>query len=66
MDGSDEMMWQQSIKISVEDVRSASFLTESQNEDIFYNNAAPFLQFSEACVISTSLRMYISNLEIGN
>ena len=48
MYGSDEMMWPQSIKISVENIRSASFLTEEQKQDIFYNNAARFLQLSEA------------------
>ena len=48
MYGLDEMMWAQSIKVSVEDVRPASFLTEQQKEDIFYNNAARFLQVSES------------------
>jgi predicted TIM-barrel fold metal-dependent hydrolase len=47
MYGSDEMMWPQSIKISIENVRSASFLTTLQMEDIFYNNAARFLRLSE-------------------
>ena len=46
MYGSDEMMWPQSMSISIENIRSASFLTAQQKEDIFYNNAAKFLQFS--------------------
>jgi len=47
MYGSDEMMWPQAIKISVENIQSADFLTEKQKEDIFYNNAAKFLRLSE-------------------
>ncbi len=46
MYGSDEMMWPQSMSISIENIKSASFLTEQQKEDIFYNNAAEFLRFS--------------------
>ncbi len=46
MYGSDEMMWPQSMSISIENIRSAPFLTEQQKEDIFYNNAAKFLRFS--------------------
>lgn len=44
MYGSDEMMWPQSLSISIENIRSATFLTEQQKEDIFYNNAAEFLR----------------------
>ena len=47
MYGSDEMQWPQSIKISVENILSASFLTKVQKEDIFYNNAARFLRLSK-------------------
>lgn len=47
MYGSDEMMWPQSMRISIENIRSAAFLTEQQKEDVFYNNAAKFLQLSE-------------------
>ena len=46
MYGSDEMMWPQSISISIENIRSADFLTDQQKEDIFYNNAAKFLRLS--------------------
>ena len=47
MYGSDEMMWPQSMSISIENIRSASFLTDQQKEDIFYNNAAEFLRLSK-------------------
>lgn len=44
MYGSDEMQWPQSIKESVENIKTADFLTEQQKEDIFYNNAARFFE----------------------
>lgn len=47
MYGSDEMIWPQSIKISVGNIMSADFLSEEQKEDIFYNNAARFLKLPD-------------------
>lgn len=44
MYGSDQMIWPQSIKTSVENIKTADFLTGQQKEDIFYNNAARFFQ----------------------
>ena len=47
MYGSDQMQWPQSIKISIENIVTADFLTDQQKKDVFYNNAAKFLQLSE-------------------
>lgn len=47
MYGSDEMMWPQSMSIAIENINSAPFLSEQQKQDIFYNNAAKFLQLSQ-------------------
>jgi len=47
MYGSDEMIWPQSIKISVGNIRAADFLSVKQKEDIFYNNAARFLRLTD-------------------
>lgn len=47
MYGSDQMIWPQSIKTSVENIKTADFLTEQQKEDIFYNNAARFFQLDQ-------------------
>lgn len=47
MYGSDQMVWPQSFEISIEAIRSAPFLSEQQKRDIFYNNAARFLNLSE-------------------
>lgn len=42
MYGSDEMAWDDAIPLSIKNVESASFLSEQQKQDIFYNNAARF------------------------
>lgn len=47
MFGSDQMVWPETIGIAIEAVNSADFLTVNQKEDIFFNNAARFLNLSE-------------------
>ena len=47
MFGSDQMIWVETIDEAIAAVNSADFLTLSQKEDIFYNNAARFLELSE-------------------
>jgi uncharacterized protein len=47
MFGSDQMIWPQAIEHSIKAIESASFLTEQQRRDIFYNNAARFLRLNE-------------------
>lgn len=42
--GSDQMVWPEAIGMAVEGIESASFLTEEQKRDIFYNNAVRFLR----------------------
>jgi predicted TIM-barrel fold metal-dependent hydrolase len=44
MYGSDQMVWPGAIDIAIEGIRSASFLSEEQKRDIFYNNAVRFLR----------------------
>jgi predicted TIM-barrel fold metal-dependent hydrolase len=44
MFGSDEMVWPQTIKVAIESIETADFLTPAQKRDIFYNNAAHFLR----------------------
>lgn len=43
MFGSDQMVWPYSIEKSIQFLNSLSFLTRQDKEDIFYNNAARFL-----------------------
>jgi len=46
MFGSDQMEWPDAIGLAIDGIESADFLTEEQKQDIFYNNAARFLKFS--------------------
>jgi predicted TIM-barrel fold metal-dependent hydrolase len=43
MFGSDQTIWPEAIRIAIEGVESADFLSAAQKRDIFYNNAARFL-----------------------
>ena len=45
--GSDQMFWPQAIGMAVEGIESATFLTESEKRDIFYNNAVRFIEINE-------------------
>jgi hypothetical protein len=42
MYGSDQMIWEDAISLSIKTIEEASFLNAKQKEDIFYNNAAHF------------------------
>lgn len=48
MFGSDQMIWPETIRLAVESVQSADFLSDAQKRDVLYNNAARFLRLSEA------------------
>jgi len=50
--GSDQMLWPQAIRIAVESIEKAPFLSASQKRDILYNNAARFLRLSKEEVSS--------------
>jgi predicted TIM-barrel fold metal-dependent hydrolase len=45
--GSDQMFWPAAIGLAIEGIESATFLTQEQKRDIFYNNAARFLRLEE-------------------
>ena len=47
MFGTDHMQWPEAIGIAVEAIHAADFLTEEQKRDIYYNNAARFLRFTD-------------------
>lgn len=47
MFGSDQMIWPEAIRIAIESVESAEFLSMAQKRDIFYNNASRFLRLSK-------------------
>lgn len=47
MFGSDQMVWPEMIKTSIEAVQAIDFLTIEEKQAIFYDNAAQFLELSE-------------------
>ncbi len=48
MFGSDQMVWVNTIDEGIEAINSVDFLSLEQKENIFYNNAARFLGFTDA------------------
>jgi len=50
MFGSDQMIWPETIRIAIETIEQAPFLSEEQKRDIFYNNAARFLRLSDEVI----------------
>lgn len=50
--GSDQMIWPKAIPVAIDTIEKAPFLSEKQKRDIFYNNAARFLRFSEETIRS--------------
>lgn len=56
MFGSDQMIWPEGIGMAIEGIESASFLTEGQKRDIFYNNAVRFLRLDEKKLVGGSSR----------
>ena len=53
MFGSDQMVWPELIGPAIDGIESATFLTDEQKHDIFYNNAARFLGLPELPVPTT-------------
>lgn len=47
MFGTDQMLWPGAVGLAIETVENVPFLTDQQKRDIFYNNAARFLELSE-------------------
>ncbi|MFN2457833.1 MAG: amidohydrolase family protein [Chitinophagaceae bacterium] len=47
MFGSDQMVWPEVIDFAIQSIETATFLTQQQKRDIFYNNAARFLRLSK-------------------
>ena len=47
MFGSDQMIWPEGIGMAIDGIQSATFLSEEQKRDIFYNNAVRFLRLDE-------------------
>lgn len=50
MFGSDQMVWPETIERGIRVIEEAPFLNDDEKRDIFYNNAARFLRFSEETI----------------
>ena len=48
MFGSDQTVWREALRIAIESVETADFLSESQKREIFYDNAARFLRLDDS------------------
>jgi uncharacterized protein len=47
MFGSDQLLFSETIRVAIENIEAAEFLTAEQKRDIFYNNAARFLRLDQ-------------------
>ena len=45
--GSDAMIWPETIRVAIDSIEGAEFLSSDQKRDIFYNNAARFLRLDD-------------------
>jgi predicted TIM-barrel fold metal-dependent hydrolase len=50
MFGSDQMVWPEALEVAIQTIEDASYLTDAQKRDIFYNNAARFLNLSKEMI----------------
>jgi uncharacterized protein len=46
MFGSDQMIWPEALRLAIDGIESADFLSSAQKRDILYNNAVRFLRLS--------------------
>lgn len=50
MFGSDQMVWPETLEVSILTIENAEYLSDKQKRDIFYNNAARFLNLSDETI----------------
>jgi predicted TIM-barrel fold metal-dependent hydrolase len=58
MFGTDQMIWSEAVGMSIEAIESATFLTEEQKQDIYFNNAAEFLKLDKSKYLPGSTEYY--------
>ena len=58
MFGTDQMIWPEAVEMSIDAIESATFLTEEQKQDIFFNNAADFLKLDKSMYLPGSTEYY--------
>lgn len=55
MYGSDQMIWDDAVSMSIDAIKSAPFLTKEQKQDIFFNNAATFFRLDKNKILETGI-----------
>jgi len=58
MFGTDQMIWPEAVGMSIEAIESATFLTEGQKQDIYFNNAANFLKLDKSKYLPGATEYY--------
>ena len=58
MFGTDQMIWPETVGMSIDAIESATFLTEEQKQDIYFNNAANFLKLDKSKYLPGSTESY--------
>ncbi len=58
MFGTDQMIWPETVGMSIDAIESATFLTEEQKQDIYFNNAASFLKLDKSKYLPGSTESY--------
>jgi predicted TIM-barrel fold metal-dependent hydrolase len=58
MFGTDQMIWPETVEMSIDAIESATFLTEEQKQDIYFNNAADFLKIDKSKYLPGSTEYY--------
>ena len=58
MFGSDQMIWPKTVGMSIDAIESATFLSEEQKKDIYFNNAADFLKLDKSKYLPGSTQYY--------
>ena len=58
MFGTDQMIWPETVGMSIDAIESATFLTEEQKQDIYFNNAATFLKLDKSKYLPGSNESY--------
>lgn len=58
MFGTDQMIWPETVGMSIDAIESATFLTEEQKQDIYFNNAVDFLKLDKSKYLPGSTEYY--------
>ena len=58
MFGTDQMIWPETVGMSIDSIESATFLSEEQKQDIYFNNAVAFLKLDKSKYLPGSTEYY--------